>query len=114
MKPAIEKLFAIPLFSDLLQKKVVTIWLEKREGESRVKVRTEPKGPVQVVEVKAFEPLVSAVAQVLAGRNTLDVTVNGVDIMITRVEPVGGVEYAITTPSANQIHKFHREVSFTI
>lgn len=114
MKPAIEKMFSIPLFADLLQQKLATIWLEQRESGNRVKVRVVTKGPVDVVQVASFDLLVAAVSQVLAGRQSLDVTVNGTDIMITRIEPVGGVDYVVTIPTPSNSHKFHSEQSLII
>lgn len=114
MKSSLETLFALPLVSGLLNRSVTTIWAEQRYDGKRIKVRNVPKGPVVIDPSTDFDQFVTAVSQVLDGRYSLDVTVNQVDIMITHLPVVGGVDWVMTTANTSHPGTFQAALSVTI
>jgi len=47
----------------------------------------------------ARSPLIALTQEVLAGKQSVDVTVNGLEFRITRLQVMGGSDYAITSRS---------------
>lgn len=112
---ALEALFAFPLVRGLLDQSVTTIWAEQQDDGNHIKVRNVPKGPVAPASSADFGSLVAAIRQVLSGRDSLDVTVNQVNVMITRVDVVGGTDcWVMTTAKASGAAVFQPVLTVTI
>lgn len=114
MKSSVETLFSLPLVRGLLNQSVTTIWVEMRDDGNRIKIRNAPKGPVETVPSADFGSILTAVSSVLNGRDSVDVTVNQVEIMITRVTVIGGMDWVMTTTKASNATTFASALSVTV
>ncbi|MBA9859920.1 hypothetical protein [Ralstonia insidiosa] len=99
---ALTQLFSQEPCRGLIAANYTTVWLEARADGSNVRARaasTKRVKKVTAVTGPARRQLIALTQQVLAGNKAVDVTVNGQESMITRLQVVGGSDYAITSRS---------------